>query len=291
MIGPGPAFCKDLRRDTPAVAVGTRSPRYPPDRLAFLRLAQYALIRLEMASLSAVLQVVFRGGVVLGQPGEPLAAAAFRRFRLALGRPGRTLAWVLVPRRMLAARCSAAMSLWSWIIWVCLAAMALAISLTARLLCPLGTFTIQELPDDVSGYVRCVYMPFASGAGLDSRVSSSVTPNLRAPQVGRPPAQRQRYRRAAVPQRQRRSHARGDDFQARNDPRRRRSNGQRGLRLSGEAACARPRPPRREARPRAVGSTARKPEIPRARGGHAENDRSQCGLRAGGHRGDTGRTV
>ena len=31
MIGPGAACCKDLRRDTPAVAVGTLSPRAAPE--------------------------------------------------------------------------------------------------------------------------------------------------------------------------------------------------------------------------------------------------------------------
>ena len=45
---------------------------------------------------------------------------------------------------MLAARCRVSMSPWSWVIWTCLAWMAFVISLKARLLRPLGAFTVHE---------------------------------------------------------------------------------------------------------------------------------------------------
>ena len=55
-------------------------------RLAFLRFAQYAFIRLEIASLSAALHVGFFVRVVLGLRGEPVAfALGFRFFRLGFG--------------------------------------------------------------------------------------------------------------------------------------------------------------------------------------------------------------
>ncbi len=109
------------------------------DGLAFLRFAQYAFIRLEMASLSDALHVTFRFCVVLGFAAEPLAAALFfRRFRLALGLLAVTLAGAFFPCRTAAASCRASMSLWSLEICICLAETAWVISLNSRLLRPLG---------------------------------------------------------------------------------------------------------------------------------------------------------
>ena len=101
--------------------------------LAFLRFAQYAFIRFPIAAFSAALHwclfcVAFAFGVALGLAfglrfGRGLALAFRFGFGLAAALAGGPT--------MLAARCKVAISFWSSVIRVCLAAMALVISLNS----------------------------------------------------------------------------------------------------------------------------------------------------------------
>ncbi len=100
--------------------------------MAFLRFAQYAFIRFPIAAFSAALHwclfcVAFAFGVALSLAfglgfGRGLALAFCFGFGLAALAGGPT---------MLAARCKVAISFWSLVIRVCLAAMALVISLNS----------------------------------------------------------------------------------------------------------------------------------------------------------------
>ncbi len=121
--------------------------------LAFLRFAQYAFIRALRATLHA--------------------ARGFLGFDAALA-CGLTVGWrvalaggVSPPPMRLAARCRVSMSLWSWTIWVCLALMALVISLNALSPSPdAGRVHVHELPEE--------------GTGCSALVSTSLlrTPSL-----------------------------------------------------------------------------------------------------------------
>ena len=109
--------------------------------LAFLRFAQYAFIRFPIAAFSAALHwclfcVAFGFGVALSLAfglgfGRGLALAFCFGFGLALAFCFGLAAALAGGPTMLAARCKVAISLWSWVIRVCLAAMALVISLNS----------------------------------------------------------------------------------------------------------------------------------------------------------------
>jgi len=167
---------------TAAFMVLTRRSGPNAYRLALFRFAQDAFSRLDIAFLAAALiGARFRFCVAVGCAGEAAAGAlgflrvaqyafiralratlhaarGFLGFDAALA-CGLTVGWrvalaggVSPPPMRLAARCRVSMSLWSWTIWVCLALMALVISLNALSPSPdAGRVHVHELPEEGTG--------------------------------------------------------------------------------------------------------------------------------------------